>query len=413
MSDVCEAATHDWSRRPVDWSGPSSRCGICSVIALVLTVVAAAALSLPPPAAASALVTPIAVTVLNRPNPVLGADRRHHLVYELKVANLSSDAVTVDSVEARAGGKPFGARLEGRRLAANFRSDNLGTGTTMQPGVGATIFMDVTYAARSRPPAALTHRLVVTVRDPSGAKPPRRLSFTGVRTPVYQGEAIEVASPLRGKRWLVGNGCCGITAHSGATLPIDGTIHTPERFAIDFVQLNAHRRLFSGPKNKLSSYAFYGARIHAVADGTVVGIQAGLRDQTPGVFPAHPTIQTAGGNYVVERIGEHRYAFYAHMQPGSLRVKKGDRVRTGQVIGLLGNSGNSDAPHLHFHLMDSPSPLKSNGLPFTFKSFKGQGVVEDEAPVFAGDPAPINRNRFAGPHRDQLPLNDQLIDLGR
>lgn len=409
MSDVCEAATKG---PPVDWAGRSSRCGICSVIALVVTIVVVA-LAVSSSAAASALVTPIAIRVLNRPNPVLGADHRHHLVYELKVANLSSDAVRLDSVRAQAGGKPFGARLEGRRLAANFRLDNLGTGTTMQPGVGATIFMNVTYGARSRPPAALTHRFVVTVSDPSGAKPPRRLAFTGVRTAVYQREAIEVASPLRGNRWLVGNGCCGITAHSGATLPIDGTIHTPERFAIDFVQLNSHRRLFSGPKNKLSSYAFYGARIHAVADGTVVGIQDGLRDQTPGTFPPHPTIQTAGGNYVVERIGEHRYAFYAHMQPRSLRVKKGEHVRTGQVIGLLGNSGNSDAPHLHFHIMDSPSPLKSNGLPFTFKSFKGQGVIENETPVFAGDPAPISRSRFAGLHRDQLPLNDQLIDLGR
>ena len=412
MSDLCEATTNDRLGPPVDWAGRSSRCGICSVIALVVTVVAVA-LAGSSPAAASAVVTPIAVRVLNPPNPVLGADHRHHLVYELKVANLSSNAVTLESVRARAGGKPFGARLEGRRLAANFRLDNLGTGTTMQPGVGATIFMNLTYGARSRPPAALTHRFVVTVRDPFGAKPPWRLAFTGVHTSVYQREAIEVASPLRGKRWLVANGCCAITAHSGATLPIDGTIHTPERFAIDFVQLNAHHRLFTGPKNKLSSYAFYGARIHAVADGTVVGTQDGLRDQTPGAFPAHPTIQRAGGNYIVERIGEHRYAFYAHMQPGSLRVKKGDRLRTGQVIGLLGNSGNSDAPHLHFHLMDSPSPLKSNGLPFTFESFKGQGVVENEAPVFAGDPAPINRSRFAGPHRDQLPLNDQLIDLGR
>ena len=45
------------------------------------------------------------------------------------------------------------------------------------------------------------------------------------------------------------------------------------------------------------------------------------------------------------------------MQPGSLKVKVGDTVKTGQVLGLLGNSGNTDSPHLHFHVMDGPSPL--------------------------------------------------------
>jgi hypothetical protein len=66
---------------------------------------------------------------------------------------------------------------------------------------------------------------------------------------------------------------------------------------------------------------------------------------------------------VVVKIAPKRFAFYAHMQPGSLRVKEGDRVRKGQILGLLGNTGNTDAPHLHFHIMDGPSPLQSNGLP--------------------------------------------------
>jgi hypothetical protein len=55
-------------------------------------------------------------------------------------------------------------------------------------------------------------------------------------------------------------------------------------------------------------------------------------------------------------------AFYAHMRPGSLKVKVGDKVVTGQVLGVLGNSGNTDAPHLHFHVMDGPSPLLSRAV---------------------------------------------------
>jgi hypothetical protein len=42
------------------------------------------------------------------------------------------------------------------------------------------------------------------------------------------------------------------------------------------------------------------------------------------------------------------------------------------VLGLLGNSGNTDAPHLHFHVMDGPAPLASNGLPYEFASFEAR-----------------------------------------
>ena len=65
------------------------------------------------------------------------------------------------------------------------------------------------------------------------------------------------------------------------------------------------------------------------------------------------TLETVGGNNVIMEIGDGLYAFYAHLQPGSLRVKVGDKVRRGQVLGLLGNSGNSSEPHLHFHICNA------------------------------------------------------------
>jgi len=81
------------------------------------------------------------------------------------------------------------------------------------------------------------------------------------------------------------------------------------------------------------------------------------------------TLETVGGNYVIIDIGGGRYAFYAHLQPGSLRVKKGDRVRRGQVVGLVGNSGNSTEPHLHFHLADGTTPLGAEGIPYAHDAF--------------------------------------------
>src|SRR3954471_18618605 len=84
---------------------------------------------------------------------------------------------------------------------------------------------------------------------------------------------------------------------------------------------------------------------------------------------------TSAATYVVVDIGGGRFAFYAHLQPGSLKVHVGDRVRAGQVLGLVGNSGNTDFPHLHFHVMNGPSPLASDGLPFEFRSFTSPGSV--------------------------------------
>jgi murein DD-endopeptidase MepM/ murein hydrolase activator NlpD len=59
---------------------------------------------------------------------------------------------------------------------------------------------------------------------------------------------------------------------------------------------------------------------------------------------------------VILDLGGGRYAFDAHLQPGTIRVKPGDRVRTGQILDLVGNSGNSTEPHLHFHLPDGNPP---------------------------------------------------------
>jgi murein DD-endopeptidase MepM/ murein hydrolase activator NlpD len=90
--------------------------------------------------------------------------------------------------------------------------------------------------------------------------------------------------------------------------------------------------------------------------------------------PLPITLDTIGANYVIVALGNGGFAFYAHLQPGSLRVKPGDCVRRGQVLGLLVNSGNSDAPHLHFHISDANS-LESEGLPYVFDSFEVLGTV--------------------------------------
>lgn len=102
----------------------------------------------------------------------------------------------------------------------------------------------------------------------------------------------------------------------------------------------------------------------------------------------------------------------AHLQPGSLLVKAGDRVKRGQVLGLVGSSGNSDVPHLHFHISDRASFLGADGLPFVIESFllEGQGVVDGEkglAEMFALERLPQPKQRSS-----EMPLENQVIGFG-
>ncbi len=83
-------------------------------------------------------------------------------------------------------------------------------------------------------------------------------------------------------------------------------------------------------------------------------------------------------------------------------------MKVGQTLGLLGNSGNSNAPHLHFHVMDSPRPLASNGMPYRFTNFTVEGTLTNLDGIEAGETAKITRAEL-GPRRDELPLNNQVI----
>jgi murein DD-endopeptidase MepM/ murein hydrolase activator NlpD len=116
---------------------------------------------------------------------------------------------------------------------------------------------------------------------------------------------------------------------------------------------------------------------------------------------------------VIIALGHGRFAFYAHLKPGSIRVKPGARVTRGQILGQLGNSGTSSGPHLHFQVMDRPSPLASDGLPYEFDRFKFTGRIPPlddvlEAAINAGKSIPVDR-AGAGPRGGDLPLGRDVV----
>lgn len=365
----------------------------------------------------------IAAQPITAPNPVLGADGRVHLAYELYVTNPTKLFVTLDKVEAVDSAGQVLASLEGAGLRV-LQTVYAGTDGTISPGGIAAVFLDVPFARDAKLPERVLARVTATRQEagpdgkpvpmPANGPLPGTFSFTGAETTIGR-PAVVIAPPLRGKGWVAINGCCdALTSHRGAIMAVNGRLRVPERFAIDFVQLDAADRLFTGDVHKLESYAYYGVPVHSVADGVVVNLYDATDAQVPGGNAKGITTENIGGNMLVIDIGGGNFAFYAHMQRGSLKVKLGDKVRTGDVIGLLGNTGNTTAPHLHFHVMDGPSPLDANGLPYAFTRFQGQGVANPADADFFDKPVPaeIDRTRLAGPRQDALPLNNEVVDFG-
>jgi hypothetical protein len=239
------------------------------------------------------------------------------------------------------------------------------------PGLRAVVYMWVPVTGT--PPRAIRHRL--TVMPDSGAAAPLTLETT--RIPVTS-DLLVIAPPLRGGPWLAANGPSAESGHRRAMIPLDGAFYIAQRFAIDWVKLDARSSTYSGDSLKNSSYYAYGNDALAVANGVVTEVKDSIRENVPGINSrAVPiTLETVGGNHVILDIGGGHFAFYAHLQPGSIRVKLGDHVKRGQVLGLVGNSGNSTEPHLHFHISDASSPLGSEGIPYAFESLEVVGACQ-------------------------------------
>jgi murein DD-endopeptidase MepM/ murein hydrolase activator NlpD len=127
------------------------------------------------------------------------------------------------------------------------------------------------------------------------------------------------------------------------------------------------------------------------------------------------TLGSGRGNRVVLALGRGRFAEHAHLKPGGITVRQGQRVTKGQVMGPTGNSGSSTGPHLHFQMMDAPSATDSDGLPYVFERFDLQGrmpPLSDAllAAASRGESLPLPAGPI-GPHRDELLLGRDVVTL--
>ena len=314
-------------------------------------------------------ITPLMLNVQDAPIPFLGSDARTHLVYELELKNFSSGALTIQQLEVLAPDNSILQTLDAKEIATRLQlAGHRDSTAVMPPSTLALLFIHVTMPAGQPAPAHLTHR----VRVNAEAAPPgqNEITETGGEIAVDAQPVAVIGPPLRGANYISADSCCDATRHTRAALPVNGRVWIAQRYAVDWEQLDDANRIYHGPRENLTSYTIFGKEAIAVADATVSSVTDGLPEQTPGKYPENISIEQADGNSVVLELGNHRYAVYAHLQPGKIRVHPGDAVKRGQVLGLVGNTGNSVAPHLHFHVVTNPSPLAANGLPYEIDSYQ-------------------------------------------
>ena len=315
--------------------------------------------------------TPLLLDIQDAPVPFMGSDGRVHLVYELWMTNFSSADVVVEKVEVLGDGELLqsldAAAVAGRLQAVGQRESS----GTLARSVQALLFLHLTLEPGAAVPRKLLHRVTIH----ANAAPPGRQEITesGGEIAVDRKTVVAIGPPLHGEGYVSADSCCDASRHGRAALPVNDHVWIAQRFAVDWEQLDAQGRIYTGDREKLESYTIFGKPVVAVADAVVASVTDGLPEQTPGKFPTDISLEEADGNSVILDLGEQHYATYAHMQPGTIQVRVGQRVAAGQLLGLVGNSGNSVAPHLHFQMSDKPSSLASNGLPYEIKDFQITG----------------------------------------
>jgi murein DD-endopeptidase MepM/ murein hydrolase activator NlpD len=196
-----------------------------------------------------------------------------------------------------------------------------------------------------------------------------------------------VVFPLPAGEWYAPN-------TPGHRVPSHGTDQLGQRYAYDFVHAadwelgNSFRggmRYFFGGGISLKRSRGMNAPILAPIGGTVIAAKDGWPERkratpidilaalTAGMRLSEPKLRAdyriVAGNYIIIA-GQQGFAFLAHATTGSICVAEGQQVRAGEPVARVGDTGNSTAPHLHYHLMDGPDLWTAKGLPSCFTAYE-------------------------------------------
>jgi murein DD-endopeptidase MepM/ murein hydrolase activator NlpD len=333
-------------------------------------------------------------------------------VYELHVSNVGTGPLRLDRIEVRDAEQPNArpvvtyARAEIERSVKLIGPRGAAPAKALSPGVRAVVYLWLAFDSLAAVPRALTHRVVFADGN----------SVDDARVPVRAPADLAFASPVGTGDWWIGLGPSNTSEHRREVLRVgeDTVPHLAQRFAIDWVKMDArgeYARDHRGRRN--TDWYGYGEPVRAVVDARVAAVVDSIPDNTPGEDSRAVAIRvsTVLGNYVLLDLGPatdggHRYALYGHLKAGTLRVRAGDAVSRGQILGAIGNSGNSDGPHLHFQVTEAAdaiaAPLRGEGVPFVLDAF----TVVAHDPERVAQHAPLTA---LGPQRAALPVEGDVI----
>jgi hypothetical protein len=297
-----------------------------------------------------------------------------YVLYEVHLTNFATTPLTVSRIDVldadAAGADPvatFGAEqlesmlqpLGGKVISAPEEK------LVIAPGQSSIAFMFVEFARGSHLPDRLRHRVTTTDGTAEGA------------VIVTHHTALHVLGPpVEGGEWMAADGPSNAedNHHRRGVVVLEGQALDSRRYAIDWKKMKDGVS-FSGDARDVQSYFSYGSAVLAVADGRILTARDGLPNNIPGhgaaFHSAVPiTMNTIAGNTITLDLGGGQFAYYMHLQPGSLRVKAGDRVRRGQVIARIGASGDAREPHLHFEVTTSSKLMVGEGIPYLINRYR-------------------------------------------
>ncbi|HAF21427.1 MAG TPA: hypothetical protein DCK93_00710 [Blastocatellia bacterium] len=356
---------------------------------------------------------PVDVEIPLAPTPVR-ANGKMHLLYELHVTNFRAKSLELTRVEVLKDGANTSLLASYKdaeltsRLARPGATSDLTEKRLIGGGMRAVVFLELIFDTEADVPRGLRHRLFFKPDDPRVND--EEMSVEDAVVVVPHVAPLVIGAPLRGEGWVALSALSNTNSHRRTLVVVNGKARIAQRFATDWTRIGADGLAFRGDPSKNANWSAYGTEVLAVANAVVVDLKDGIpeNDPTSDKKAVPITLETVAGNYIILDLGNGYFAFYAHLQPKSIRAKVGDKVRRGQVLALLGNSGQADAPHLHFHVTDGNSPLGAEGMPYVLESFEMQGILPSKKLLVEGGWKP-QPNAITDKRRLELPIENAIV----